>query len=84
MKYRLVLTKKADRDLAKIDSRYRIKIMAALVALTDNPFLGKQLVGQWGDTWSYKVWPYRIIYQLIKQDLVIKIVRIGHRQGVYK
>ncbi|MBU4299512.1 type II toxin-antitoxin system RelE/ParE family toxin [Patescibacteria group bacterium] len=33
--------------------------------------------------YSYRVWPYRIIYRIYKNLLLIIVIRIGHRQGVY-
>lgn len=83
MLYRVIVPKKVQRDLAKIDSRYRQRILAVLTILANEPQRGKQLRGDHGGEWSYRVWPYRIIYRIKKQKLIVLIVRIGHRQGVY-
>jgi len=84
MVYKIVLPKKVQKDLDKIDKRYKQKIQAALLSLSNDPFLGKKLEGIHKDKRSYEVWPYRIIYQIIRNDLVVLIIRIGHRQGAYK
>lgn len=83
MKYQVVIPKKAQKDLAKIDGRYKSRITAVLVALADNPFIGKKLEGEYKSERSCEVWPYRIIYRVNKESVVL-IVRIGHRQNVYK
>lgn len=84
MAYQLVLPKKVQKELQKIDSRYLKKIQAALVVLRQNPFIGKKLDGEFQHQRSYEVWPYRIIYELVKNELIIMVIKIDHRQGVYK
>lgn len=84
MQYEVILPKKVQKDLRRIDSRYLNRIKAALVALAENPYIGKGLEGKRKNDWSYEVWPYRIIYVIKHEELVVLVIRIGHRQGVYK
>ncbi|MFH1956301.1 MAG: type II toxin-antitoxin system RelE/ParE family toxin [Patescibacteria group bacterium] len=84
MEYKIVLPKKVQKDLKKIDNRYRQRIQLALLGLSNDPFLGKKLDGKREDQRSLVVWPYRIIYENFEKELVILVIRIGHRQGVYK
>jgi len=49
-----------------------------------DPFVGKKLKGEYENQYSYRVWPYRIIYEIRKNELVVLVIRVGHRQGVYK
>lgn len=83
MSFRLVVPKKAQKEIDQVDIRFRDRIIAALRSLEVNPYIGKKLRGEYRDQWSYNVWPYRIIYKIYKNELVVLIVRIGHRQGVY-
>lgn len=83
MSYRVILPKKAQKDLDAVDARYIDRILAALEGLSCDPFLGKKLKGEYRNYYSYHVWPYRIIYSIQKEQLLILIIRIGHRQGVY-
>lgn len=84
MKYRIVVPKKVQKDLSKIDARNYTRTLSVLIALADNPFIGKKLKGKRNKEWSYRVWPYRIIYQIKNKELVVLIIRIGHRGKVYK
>lgn len=84
MSWQIRFEKKARKDLAKISLSYRNRILSVLAILQKDPFIGKKLVGELSDCYSYKVWPYRIIYKTYKKILLIIIIRIGHRQGVYK
>ncbi len=83
MEYQLVIPKKVQKELKRIDKQYRPRILAAFVALKKNPFLGKKLEGKYKNKRSYRVWPYRIIYNIKEKESVILIIKIGHRQGVY-
>ena len=33
--------------------------------------------------WRYRVGSYRIVVSIVKDALIINVVRVGHRQGVY-
>ena len=81
--YRLVIPKKVQKEIAGIDIRYRGRIIAGLKSLESTPFIGKKLHGEHKDQWSYNIWPYRIIYEIRKNELVVLVVKVGHRQGVY-
>ena len=84
MAWEIKLEKKAQKELDRVPSQYRKRILAILPAIAEDPFTGKKLVGELAGLYSYRVWPYRIIYKIYKKLLVIIIIRIGHRQGVYK
>lgn len=84
MEYHIRFAPKAEKDLAKIKGRDRTKILLALRGLQENPSAGKKLKGELNSLYSARVWPYRIVYAIYKKELLILIVRIGHRQGVYE
>ncbi|MBI4992762.1 MAG: type II toxin-antitoxin system RelE/ParE family toxin [Candidatus Magasanikbacteria bacterium] len=83
MRYQIIIPKKVQKDIAKIDGRYKQRILSALAVLSDSPHIGKKLVGEYASLRSYEVWPYRIIYEIYERNLLINIIRVGHRQGVY-
>lgn len=84
MAYVIVIPKKVQKDLKKIDSRYQKKIKIAFLALAGDPFIGKKLEGIYKGQWSVRVWPYRIIYEIYDRKLIVLIIRVGHRQGIYR
>ena len=83
MAYQVIIPAKVQKELNKIPVNYHRKITAALVVLSNNPYFGKKLKGERKGEWSLTVWPYRIIYRIKKYQLVVLIIKIGHRQGVY-
>lgn len=83
MTYAVRLKPSAEKQLAKLSREWYGRIQAALIIVAINPFVGKKLKGEYKGFYSYRIWPYRIIYQIYKNELMVIIVRIGHRQGVY-
>lgn len=83
MKYHLVIPKKVQKEIDRIDEKYKVRLLLALKLLEEDPFAGKKLEGEYRGQWSYRVWPYRIIYEIIKNELVVLVVHVGHRQGAY-
>ena len=84
MPYQVVIPKKVQKDIDRVDKRYYPKIVAVLKSLETNPYLGKKLSGEHDGDRACRVWPYRIIYSIQHRELVILVIAIGHRQGVYK
>ncbi|MCK5510036.1 type II toxin-antitoxin system RelE/ParE family toxin [Candidatus Parcubacteria bacterium] len=81
--YKIVIPRNAQKDLKKIDKLYKERILVALNVLSKDPFTGKKLKGDYKMQYSYRVWLYRIIYEIRKRELVVIVIRVGHRQGVY-
>jgi len=82
--YLVVLSKSAEKDLDKVDNKFKPHIFAALFDLRKDPYSGKKLKGKFQDCYSLRVGIYRIIYRVYKRELEILVIRIGHRQGIYK
>jgi mRNA interferase RelE/StbE len=82
--YRVLLRNKARKNLAKIPRPFRQRIIAALVRLRNDPYLGEPLLGQYKGKYSLHIHPYRIIYEIYRANLIIYILRIDHRGAAYK
>lgn len=46
--------------------------------------LGKPLTGQFQGLWRYRFGNFRVIYEIMANQLRIIIIRIGHRKNIYK
>jgi mRNA interferase RelE/StbE len=51
--------------------------------IVSDPFSGKKLSGKHKGEYSVRVWPYRIIYRIEKQELIIIVIDVGHRKEIY-
>lgn len=84
MKWEVKLEPGAEKDLNKITGKHKKRILMILPEIAANPFVGKKLNGKLDGLYSYRVWPYRIIYKIYKKLLLVIIIRIGHREGIYE
>ncbi|KKR05351.1 MAG: addiction module toxin RelE/StbE, RelE protein [Candidatus Peregrinibacteria bacterium GW2011_GWC2_39_14] len=83
MKYEVSFSPNAEKDLKKLPDKFRLRVLLVLARISANPFMGKKLDGKLSGHYSLRAWPYRVIYQIFKSKLLIVVVKIGHRQGVY-
>ncbi len=78
----IYLTSQAQKELATISPIEKQKIIKKLRQLEVNSLSGKRLSGKLRGFYSLRAWPYRIIYELIDDN--VWIVHIMHRKDVYK
>ena len=83
MSYSLLIEKSAQKELGKLAKPERAKIIAAIKGLENNPHPvgSKKLIGR--KAWRLRVGNYRVIYEINENSLIILVVKVGHRQGVY-
>jgi len=76
----------AKKQLKKIDRQWQQVILDYLddIALLDNPrSRGKPLTGDKSGLWRYRVGSYRVICEIVDDELLILVVLVGHRRDVY-
>jgi mRNA-degrading endonuclease RelE of RelBE toxin-antitoxin system len=84
MAFRLKLHPRAEKQLNNIPSPYNERIKATLSTIANNPWIGKKLKGEYEGSYTVRVWPYRIIYDINKHELLVMVIKIKHRgQGAY-
>lgn len=84
----ILYSSEATRQLQSLDrtmARRLVKYLEERVMTLDNPRkIGKALRGsKWEDSWRYRCGDYRIIVRLIDRDVVVMVLRVGHRKNVY-
>lgn len=82
--YQVIILSRAEKEMRKLFPKDQKRILSAIEALEMNPFMGKQLQGDFDGAWAIRVWPYRIIYVIEKRIVTVKVLRIGHRKDVYR
>ena len=83
MNYEIKITRKAQKELAKIPEPYQTKIIDKIYSLKNDPYYNsKKLVGR--DGYRIRIGDYRIIYEIKNNELVILVIHIGHRKDVYE
>jgi mRNA interferase RelE/StbE len=83
--HRVVVTPAAERQLAKLRRPAREMVAAVLVTLGTNPRpAGCIKLTASDDLWRIRVRQYRVIYQILDAELLVTIVKVGDRKGVYR
>ena len=83
MPFALLVKPQAQKSINKLSVKDRGRVLSALEAIQADPYSGKKLHGQRMDEYSARVWPYRLVYKIYKEKLVVVVVEFDHRQGVY-
>lgn len=84
MGYKILLAPRANDFLKKLEKKEKERIEKRLKELSDNPELGKPLVGKLTGLWSLRIGDYRAVYSIKNKELLILILKIGHRKNVYE
>ena len=81
--YKVIFTSHAQKDINHLPPPIKERIEHALERISFNPFLGKALQGEWKGAHSHRVGDYRIIYKIEKNNILIIVLKVGHRKNVY-
>ena len=83
MSYSIRYSVRATKELKKLDQETVLNILKVIERIRIRPYSYVQkIVGT--EYYRLKVGQYRVILDIINQDLIILIIRIGHRRNVYK
>jgi len=85
MSWKVEIERNAQKALKKIPIPYKSNIIEAIDSLAEDPRPEgcSKLKGHTG-LWRIRVNTYRIIYQIKDNQLIILIIRIGHRSDIYE
>jgi mRNA interferase RelE/StbE len=83
-KYNLTYKKSVSKDLRSIPNQDVTRIRMRIEALAENPRPAdcKKLSGQ--ERYRVRQGVYRIIYEIRDHELIVTVIKIGHRSSVYK
>lgn len=88
MKYRLLFSKRALKELKKMDKAVSALIFAWLKknidGAADPRAFGKALKGDKKEMWRYRIGDYRVLVNIEDENLTIIAIEIGHRRDIYK
>jgi mRNA interferase RelE/StbE len=84
MRCSLRIKRSAQKALAALPKPDRVRLVAAIDMLCDTPAAGSALKGEFEGLRRLRVGQYRVVYEWQRSELVILVVRIGHRRDVYR
>lgn len=87
MRYNVVFTDKAKKQLKKIDKHIASLIIGWLeknIEGCENPRIhGKGLVEKKSGQWRYRIGDYRVLCEINDQEIIVLVLEVGHRREIY-
>ncbi len=84
MGYSVRIKASAAKALARVDVVQRQRLIEAIDSLREAPLRGSVLKGDLRGLRRLRVGDFRIVYEVAARELVVLVVRIGHRRDVYR
>jgi mRNA interferase RelE/StbE len=83
-RYRVVFRKSVAKDLRGIPNRDLRRILTTIESLSEEPRPSgtEKLSGQ--ERYRLRQGDYRIIYEINDDEVVVVVVKVGHREDVYR
>ena len=83
--YRIEVLPGARKVLRRLDPRDRLRLVGAIDRLAENPYPpdARRLQGQ-RQYLRIRVGAYRVLYAVQDEQLLVVVVRLGHRREIYR
>jgi len=83
--YRIEVSATAERQIKKLAPPEQIRVLKAIKALEFDPRpRGCRKLRGYADTFRIRVGTYRILYSIEDARLLILVLKVGHRRGIYQ
>ena len=83
MKYKLIYTQRAERDLAKLDTKTKERIGKTLLRFQEEPLkYAEKLSDPMLGSYRFRIGDYRIMFDIEENEIVV--LRAGHRKEIYR
>ena len=73
---------RAIKQIKKLPVKVQKNVIKKIELISTSPYLGKKLEGELSGFRVVRAWPYRIIYQILKNSILI--FSVSHRQSAYR
>jgi mRNA interferase RelE/StbE len=83
MNYKLIYTRRANRDIKRLDELIKLRIKKQLEFLSKSPLTyAEKLTNSAIGDYRFRVGDYRIIFDIDENNIII--LRVGHRREIYR
>ncbi len=83
--YRIRIEKRALKALSSLPERTRAKVREAIDSLAETPKpQGVKKLADEHQLYRIRVGSFRVVYQILDQDLLVLVVKIGDRKEIYR
>ena len=75
--------RRAFKELRRLSADDQRRVYRAVGRLEESPLAGKALSAEWRGLRRLRVGAYRVIYGFDGKQLLVLVVRVGHRREIY-
>jgi mRNA interferase RelE/StbE len=83
-KYKITFKKSVAKDLKSLPKSDIKRILSKIVSLSENPRRKGAIKLSGENLYRIRQGLYRIIYEIRENELVVQVIKVGHRSDVYK
>ena len=76
--------RKAVKELQALPIESQRRIFKAVRQLRESPLRGAVMSGDWRGFRRLRIGVFRVIYRFDGEELLVSVVRVGHRREVYR
>ena len=84
MAYSIVIAPAAKRDLKRLPKDALRRVGTAITSLANDPHPAGSTKLSGTDFYRVRVGDYRVIYRVQEQQVVVLVLRVGHRRDIYR
>lgn len=83
--YEVRIGRSAEKQLRRLPGPDRDRVANAIATLADDPLpRGVRKLMGYDDVFRIRVGRYRILYEVSERTLIVAVLKVGHRRGVYR
>lgn len=83
--YRVEFTTAAAKEIRKLDPQIRRRILVGIAELEREPRpQGVRKLSGYDNAWRVRIGDYRVLYEVIDDEVIVTVVRVAHRRDVYE
>jgi mRNA interferase RelE/StbE len=83
--YKVLVSKSAAKELAKLQSSINNRIIKAVMNLSEDPRpTGSKKLKGGSENWRIRIGNYRVIYSIDDEILIVDVRKVGHRKDIYE
>ena len=84
-RYSVEISRTAEKQLRRLDAHDRRQVAHALLGLADDPHPpGSRKLSGYRDVFRVRVGVFRVLYSIEGSNLIVIILKVGHRKDVYR
>jgi mRNA interferase RelE/StbE len=84
VEYSIDILRSAQKQLAKIERQEQGRVIKAIYKLAKNPRPSGCIKLSARPAWRIRIGSFRVIYEIHDDRLLVLVINIGHRKGIYR